>query len=688
VGVEESQTMKVDKLVSEETSGSIAKEFVSQITRYHRIQASTMYHEAAEYVRSEFVKMGLGDAKIERFTADGKHTYWTYTSPVGWEARSAELSLVEPESRLLASYQDCPQSLHTFSKGTSKQGVTAELVDVGPGSEEKDYKGKNVKGKFVLATGRASVIHDEAVYRRGAAGVITDSMPYEFPNVRESIDVPDAHAYQGIWPSAKDLGKLTFGFSLSKRQGNQLRKQLKSGKKVVLKAVVDARLFPGHEEVVTATIRGTEKPAEEVFIIAHLCHPKPGANDNASGSGAVLEVARTITNLMKSGKIERPKRTIRFLLVPETLGTVAYLAEHDDIPRRFLAGINLDMVGEDQEKCGSVLGMTRTPNSLPSFLNDFMVDVFERSSKSIDEMVAAGLPPKFRFMPSRFSAGSDHAEFTTSTTKVPCVSFTQWPDKFYHTSMDTIDNVSESSMKRVSWVAAVGALDLSNADSKEVLRMVYLVSAKGAQRLKEAGAEISRELFEAAEKLRGKKSEQAEEMLRVASFGRTKLADIASSELASLESAERFGKSKATSSLVRRCQREIEAIATQETSKLAEVLATLTTIERITLPKDLPETKQIAELRRITPRKMFKGTLCGDLVKEKLGHEGYAKFKSIGEKDSEFDNKAVETLNFMNGERSGLDILYAVSSEYGQTDPEMLLHFIKELEKIGLVKFA
>ncbi len=680
--------MKVDKLVSEETSGSVAKEFVSQISRYHRIQASTMYHEAADYVRSELVKMGLRDAKIERFTADGKHTYWTYTSPVGWEARSAELSLVEPEARLLASYHDCPQSLHTFSKGTSKRGVTAELVDVGQGSEEKHYKGKNVKGKFVLATGRASIVQEEAVYRRGAAGVITDSMPYEFPNVRESIDVPDAHAYQGIWPTAKDLDKLTFGFSLSKRQGNQLRELLKSGKKVMLKAVVDARLFPGHEEIVTATIRGSEKPAEEVFIIAHLCHPKPGANDNASGSGAVLEVARTITSLMRSGKIERPKRTIRFLLVPETLGTVAYLSEHEDIPRRFLAGINLDMVGEDQEKCGSVLGMTRTPDSLPSFLNDFMVDVFERSSKSIDKMVATGLPPTFRFMPSRFSAGSDHAEFTTSTTKVPCVSFTQWPDKFYHTSMDTIDKVSESSMRRISWIAAVGALDLSNAEINDILRMVCLASAKGAQRLKEAGVESSRELFEAAEKLSGKKSELAEELLRVTSFGRTRLTHVASREHAAIESAERLGKTKATSSLVKRCQREIEAIASQEGSKLEEVLTVLTTNEGISLPKAQPETKLNRELRRITPRKTFKGTLCIDLVKEKLGRKEYAKFRSIGEKDSEFDSKAVETLNFMDGERSGLDILNAVSSEYGRTDPKMLLRFIVELEKIGLVKFA
>lgn len=239
--------MKLDKLVTEEISGSIAKSYVAEITRFHRIQASPMFHEAAEFVKSELKKLGLKDARIEQFPADGKHKYWTYTSPIGWEVKGAELSLVEPELRLLASYQDTPQSLQTYSKGTAKGGVTAELVDVGAGVEAKDYAGKKVKGRLVLATGRAKRVHEQAVFKRGAVGVITDSMAYEFPGVRETIDVPDAHAYQGIWPTAKELKKLAFGFSLSKRQGNHLRKLLRSGKRVKLKAVVDARLFPSRE---------------------------------------------------------------------------------------------------------------------------------------------------------------------------------------------------------------------------------------------------------------------------------------------------------------------------------------------------------------------------------------------------------------------------------------------------------
>ncbi|NIW11051.1 MAG: DUF4910 domain-containing protein, partial [Gammaproteobacteria bacterium] len=168
------------------------------------------------------------------------------------------------------------------------------------------------------------------VYKRGAAGVITDTLTYEIKNFRESIDLPDAHAYQAIWPTKEELNKVTFGFSITKRQGNQLRALLKQKKTVTLKAIVDAKLFPGKLDIITATIKGKTKPNQEIFLIAHLCHPKPSANDNASGSGLLLEIARTIIALIQKGKIPQPKRTIRFFWVPEIYGTIAYLHKHEN----------------------------------------------------------------------------------------------------------------------------------------------------------------------------------------------------------------------------------------------------------------------------------------------------------------------------------------------------------------------
>jgi len=422
--------MSLRRLVKDELSGSIAKSYVAQVTRFHRVQASTMFHEAAEYVKSELLKMGLKDVTIEQFPADGKHRYWTHTSPMGWTARSAELRVVEPEENLLANYDDTAQSLHTYSKRTPPEGVTAELVDVGAGTKPKDYEGKDIKGKFVLAAGpRARLVHEQAVYKLGAVGVITDSC-YEFPNVRESLDIPDAHAYQSIWPVAEDIDKVTLGFSLSKRQGNQLRSLLKDGKKVMLHAKVDAELFPGKLDVLTATIQGTTKPSEEVFLVAHLCHPKPSANDNASGSGLLLEIARTMKTLIDSRKMKPPARTIRFFWVPETFGSVAYLEAHEDSKEKLVAGINLDMVGQNQEICKSSLTLDRTPDSCPSYLNDLVFNLIEQSIKEFDRNTPFGPSSTFPYRTITLSGGNDHKGFTETTTHAPCIKLLPWPNLF------------------------------------------------------------------------------------------------------------------------------------------------------------------------------------------------------------------------------------------------------------------
>ena len=50
-------------------------------------------------------------------------------------------------------------------------------------------------------------------------------------------------------------------------------------------------------EDAVATIAGKTK--EEVTVIAHICHPQPSANDNASGTGAAMEAARAIHRLIE-----------------------------------------------------------------------------------------------------------------------------------------------------------------------------------------------------------------------------------------------------------------------------------------------------------------------------------------------------------------------------------------------------
>lgn len=677
--------MVFDELLKDELSGNIAKSFVAQISRFHRIQGSTMFHEAAEYVKNELNKMGLNDVQIEQFPADGAQMFWTHTSPVGWSVRNAELRLIEPEEKLMCRYEDIPQSLHAFSNSTPPEGVTAELIDVGSGTKPAEYDGKDIKGKFVLATGRAKKVHEQAVYKHGALGVITDTLTFEIPSVRESLDIPDAHAYQAIWPSAEDIPKVAFGFSISKRQGVSLRAMLQDGKKVKLKAKVDAEIFAGKLDVVTATIRGKSK--DEVFLVAHLCHPKPSANDNASGSGVLLEIARTIKTLIDSKRINSPERTIRFFWVPETYGSVAYLSNHEEASKTLVAGINLDMVGQNQELCRSTLNLDRTPDSLPSYMNDLVYSLMERSVEEFDKETIFGSASTFRYATNAFSGGSDHSEFTESTIHVPCVMLLQWPDLFYHTSSDTIDKVSEESLKRVAWIAALSTLMLANADTQTAFRLANQSTARAIERISEAGRKSSEKLFDKLEDSKLEKPDKfAEALAKIVYNHKCNLQHLMWREQQVIKSIKRLVSTQDLENDIERCCEDIVYAGEKEIDRIEKTLDFIAKTLSLEIPS-IEETKSEQELRKLVPVRLFKGTLNMDYFKKTLGEKEYEWYQHIDEKDKSFGKKMPEVLNFMDGIRNLNVITKAVSAEYDLTNADHVLKYVRDLEKTKLISF-
>ena len=538
-------------------------------------------------------------------------------------------------------------------------------------------------------SGRAKSVHEQAVFKRGAAGVITDTITYEMPNVRESIDIPDAHAYQAIWPSAEELPKTTFGFSLSKRQGNQLRTLLKSGKPVTLKANVDAQLFPGHLDIVTATIQGSQKPDEEIFLIAHLCHPKPSANDNASGSGLLLEIARTLKALIRSGKIEPPARTIRFIWVPETFGSIVFLHAHEDLPARLIGGINLDMVGQNQELCKSTLNLDRTPDSLPSYLNDFVYGLMEKMVKEFDMPAGFGSSSTFRFATGAFSGGSDHAEFTDSTIGVPCVMLLQWPDLFYHTSMDTVDKVSEDTLKRVGWITTVAALTLANATIETAFQLANQTATRAAARIEDARREAVETLFRKKDdpKLKSKPEELAKELAKTSHCCRNKLEHIIWREQKAIKSLTRLAQTPELDTFLAHYCEDIINLGKKETARLEETLNFTAKMSALTIPVQLEETSADAEAKKLVPKRLFKGTLAFEVVKKTLSEKEYEWYLEINEKDPEFEKKLSEILNFIDGKRTVWEIVNAVSAEYSETNIEHVLKVLRDLEKAKAVAF-
>ena len=70
-----------------------------------------------------------------------------------------------------------------------------------------------------------------------------------------------------------------------------------------------------------------------------------GANDNASGTGAILYLAKLFAKAVRDGILPRPERTIRFMMGDECWGSMGYLACHPE--NAHLCGIVGDMIGTE-----------------------------------------------------------------------------------------------------------------------------------------------------------------------------------------------------------------------------------------------------------------------------------------------------------------------------------------------------
>jgi polyhydroxyalkanoate synthesis regulator phasin len=265
----------------------------------------------------------------------------------------------------------------------------------------------------------------------------------------------------------------------------------------------------------------------------------------------------------------------------------------------------------------------------------------------------------------------------------------QWPDLFYHTSMDTIDKVSEDSLRRVGWIVANATLTLANATFETAFQLASETASKGMIRIEEAKRKAVEELFKRRQdpKLKDKPEELVRELERTASHYKNRIEHFAWREQEAVKSVRRLGESpELNASLSEHC-RNIADLANQEIARLQETLSFIAKTSLLTLPSQ-PEHPEPDKGLRIVPKRLFKGTLDSSVLKKTLSEKELEWYEEVRETDGDFDKKSAEILNFMNGKRSVYEIVKAVSAEYSETNPEHVLKFLRDLEKAKLVELS
>lgn len=420
--------------------------------------------------------------------------------------------------------------LHTSASAT----VTAGLVFAGygitaPELSYDDYAGLDVRGEIVVAfqheaqeyddrsrfAGRAETVHArveakiDAARARGALGLIL------LPDSLSHPDEPPALDWASYWPEQPSAleeryfstAGLDPGFVSAAVSGalaeKLLQEPLEPKQVAIQKALGDASegepvSRPASFAVdgppitlavdlsrvtlrarnVVGYLKGSHRAEEIVVLGAHFDHEGidadgrvyNGADDNASGTAGVLEVAEAFTQLAAGGR--RPRRTVVFALwngeERGLLGSRRYAKTPLPKEARLVANLNLDMIGRNEDvsdpSSSGFHGLERTTAAENANVIHMIGYSFSPhlAARVDDENRRIGLTiKKERDRPELgFLRTSDHWPFLER--EVPAIFLYTGEHPDVHTPSDDVERIDFAKMERVARLAFLAAWSLAN----------------------------------------------------------------------------------------------------------------------------------------------------------------------------------------------------------------------------------
>jgi len=226
-------------------------------------------------------------------------------------------------------------------------------------------------------------------------------------------------------------------------------------------------------ENVVAYIRGSEKPDEFVVISAHYDHLGMdgkevfnGADDDASGTSAVLEIAQAFQKAKKAGY--GPKRSILFLnLTGEEEGLYGskYYTSHPIFPlKNTVANLNIDMVGRVDKK----------HENKPDYIyligaDKLSSDLHKLSEEANKNYTQLKLDYKYNDEsdPNRFYYRSDHYNFAKNN--IPVIFYFNGVHEDYHKITDTADKINYELLAKRTQLVFYTAWEIANRENRLVV---------------------------------------------------------------------------------------------------------------------------------------------------------------------------------------------------------------------------
>ena len=205
-----------------------------------------------------------------------------------------------------------------------------------------------------------------------------------------------------------------WGFCMSEKN----KKKLPDGKYSVF---IDSELKKGSLDLSHAIIKGKSK--KEIFFSSYLCHPSM-ANNELTGPVVLNKLI-----LFLKERFEKPNYSYRFVLLPETIGSIAYLSKYKKhLKKNVICGYNLTCLGD---KGNFSYIKSRNGNTLA------------------DSAIESSLKDYKRHKPySYLHRVSDERQYCSPGIDLPLCSFSRSLDyKEYHTDKDNLKIISQKNLE-------------------------------------------------------------------------------------------------------------------------------------------------------------------------------------------------------------------------------------------------
>jgi len=216
-------------------------------------------------------------------------------------------------------------------------------------------------------------------------------------------------------PYVTSYYKKRWGFCMSENE----KKKLLQGK---YKVFIKSTLKKGTLDIYQASFKG--KSQKEIFFSSYICHPSMANNEL---SGPVL--LNALIKYLKDFYPNNRKFSYRFVLLPETIGSIAYLSKfRKEMKKNIICGFNLTCVGDNRNY--SYIS-SRSGNNLADQL-------LQHALKGLKNV------KKYTFL----DRGSDERQYCAPGIDLPVCGFSRSKEyKEYHTDKDNFDVVSQKGLE-------------------------------------------------------------------------------------------------------------------------------------------------------------------------------------------------------------------------------------------------